>query len=195
MTRPVLVLVSGPPGAGKTTLAARLGADVGLPVIDRDDLKDAMFDTLGWSDREWSQRVGVAAYEVLYLIAERLLAAGVSVILDTNFQRGEAVGRLRAMQERHGCEVVEVHCRADPQVLARRFRERWQSGGRHPGHTAEFTDEGAFMSVLAERGFYEAVSLGVVVEVDTTDPEHIDWEGTRSIVRDALGGTYGSRDR
>jgi hypothetical protein len=171
-----------------------LGAEVGLPVIDRDDIKDAVFDALGWSDRDWSQGVGLAAYEVLYLIAERLLASGVSVILDTNFRRDESLARLRDIRERHPCDVVEIHCRADPSVLARRFRERWQSGGRHPGHTAEFTDEGAFMSMLAKRGFYEAVALGAVVEVDTTDPEQIDWEGLRSTVRDASEGRDGSRD-
>lgn len=191
MTKPLLVIVSGAPGAGKSTLAARLGAELDLPVFDRDDLKDAMFDTLGWSDRDWSQRVGGAAYELLYLITERLLGGGVSHVLDTNFYRGAPADRFRAMRERVPYSSVEVHCRADAPVLARRFRERWHYGGRHPGHTAEFTDEDSYMQALSDRGFYAPVGIGPVIEVDTTHPERIDLEGIVTGVRQSLEGAHG----
>ena len=188
------MIVSGPPGAGKTTLAGRLGAELGLPVFDRDDLKDVMFDALGWSDRAWSQRIGGAAYELLYLIAERLIGRGVSAVLDTNFQRDVTGDRLRALADRYRFDVLEVHCHADPQVLARRFRERWESDARHPGHTGEFTDEVAFIRAFDERD-YRPVGIGCVVEVDSTDFDRIDWGGILSIVRAALGEAHGPQDR
>jgi predicted kinase len=187
VSKPLLVVVSGPPGAGKTTLARRLGADLGLPVFDRDDLKDSMFETLGWSDREWSQRLGLAAYELLYLIAERLLASGVSVILDTNFQRAALSDRLAAIRSRHQFEVVEVHCRAVPEVMAQRFRARWESGARHPGHTGEFTDDDSFLAALNERD-YRPVALGGVIEVDTTDLEGVDLDGIVTRIGEELHG-------
>jgi adenylate kinase family enzyme len=39
MTRRSIVLVSGAPGAGKTTLAGPLARLLGLPLIAKDDIK------------------------------------------------------------------------------------------------------------------------------------------------------------
>lgn len=191
---PTLVLVSGPPGAGKTTLAKRLGAEVGLPSICRDDIKDTIFDNLGWSDRAWSMRVGAASYELLYLFAERMLSVGASLVLESNFDRDRSGERLRVLRDLWPCEVVEINCSAEPSVLARRFRERWESGGRHPGHTDVYTDEGVFLTALRQRDF-TPVGIGPALEVDTTDPDKIDWELIFSTVRRALGESDGPEDR
>jgi predicted kinase len=184
---PVLVIVSGPPAAGKTTLAAALGKELRLPVFDRDDLKDSLFDTLGWSDRAWSQRLGLAAYELLYLVADRLLARGVSVILDTNFQRDALSKWLGELRARYDFALVEVHCSAAPELMARRFRERWESGDRHPGHTGEFTDEAAFIAALDARD-YRPVGIGTVIGVDTTDPERVDLGHVITTIREGMDG-------
>ncbi len=37
--RPTLVLMAGPPGAGKTTLALAVSRALGWPVVDKDTLK------------------------------------------------------------------------------------------------------------------------------------------------------------
>ena len=45
MGRPTLVLVTGPAGSGKTTLASAVGAAVGCPVVSRDAIKEGMVAT------------------------------------------------------------------------------------------------------------------------------------------------------
>ena len=41
------VLVAGWPGSGKSTLAAALAAELGLPLLSKDEIKEALMDGLG----------------------------------------------------------------------------------------------------------------------------------------------------
>lgn len=182
------MLVSGPPGAGKTTLSRQLAEGLGLPLFDRDDFKDLLFDVLGWSDREWSRRIGAASWELMYLVAERLLDAGSSLILESNFDRTYHEARLRRLAAEHPHTLVEVRCAAEPAVLARRFRERWQEGRRHPGHASEeLAREETFLLHLAERDYRPQPHASHVVDVDTNGP--VD---AQALVREIAGHLRGA---
>src|SRR5581483_9605379 len=93
--RPLLALVTGAPGSGKTTLARRLASELRLPLLAKDDIKETLYDQLGAPDQAASQRLGLAALTLLRQTAERLLAAGVSVLIEANYQRGRAEPDLR----------------------------------------------------------------------------------------------------
>ncbi|HKY50297.1 MAG TPA: AAA family ATPase [Candidatus Limnocylindria bacterium] len=124
-----LVIVAGAPGAGKTTLAHELGGALALPVITKDDVKEALAEPFATGDREWSKRLGAAAYSVYFVVAERILASGHGLVLDSNFRRGiseEPLRRLAAL-----APTAVIVCRT-PKARAR-YAER-AARGRHRVH-------------------------------------------------------------
>jgi len=126
----LLVVVTGHPATGKTTAAEWLGRELGIPTFHKDVIKEQLADAIGFTDRASSQRLGHAATLVLYGIAERVLAARQSVVLESNFPAELSSAPLRTSVERHGARVVQVVLRAPQEVMARRFAER----RRHPVH-------------------------------------------------------------
>jgi hypothetical protein len=64
-----LIVVSGAPGTGKSTVARELGADLRFCVLSLDPIKEALADVLGLGDEDWSNRVGDAAAEVVFRLA------------------------------------------------------------------------------------------------------------------------------
>jgi predicted kinase len=129
-----LILVNGLSGTGKTGLARRLAADLGLPCIGNDQLKEVLFDTLGWSDLEWSERLGTASSALLWSACRSLLEAGQSVVIEGAFHVEEDGPRLKAVLEQFQPRIAEIHCYAPREVLVQRVKERAESGERHPGH-------------------------------------------------------------
>lgn len=153
----VLIIVTGAPGAGKTTLAEALARELGITLIAKDDVKEVLFDSLGTGDRAWSQRLGIASFELIFLTARRVLEAGGSCVLEANFTRAEPLMALPAER------VVQIFCTAPTDVVVARYGSRV----RHPGHLdAEIVDQ------LAERldaGEWQPLALtGVTITADTT---------------------------
>ena len=136
---PLVLIVTGPPASGMTTLARRLAPMLGLPLLCKDTVKEVLFETLGWPDRVWSQRLGGASMELLYTFVETHLAVGASCAVEANFAAQYATPAFRRLAERYAYLPIQVNCSADPAVLVERFRLRALSGERHPGHHDVYT--------------------------------------------------------
>lgn len=129
---PLLLIVTGLPASGKTTLARQLSGELNLPCLHKDDLKEHLMDTLGTQDRAWSQQLGAATIGLLWQLAGTLLARGVSVMVECPFDPRLAVGQLQALNERVAFRMAQIECRAETDELVRRFSARLPE--RHPGH-------------------------------------------------------------
>ena len=184
MAGPLLVVIAGPPCTGKTTLGRRLAADLGVPFIAKDDIKERLFETLGWSDRTWSRKLGVASIAVLYDTLERILAAGCSCVAESVFRPEYDDERLRELCMRYGARPFQIQCVADGEALWRRWRERVESGARHPGHVELTMYEEVRPQLL--RGRLDPLRLnGPLIEVDTTDFAAVDYDTLITAIRAA----------
>jgi predicted kinase len=132
LMRPPLVLVGGAPATGKSTLAHQLAAELRLPLLTKDRIKELLGDTLGATDVPQSKQLGAASYEMLYAITGWLLDAGTGAILESNFWRGASESSLQPLVAR--ARGVLIHCETAPNVVLQRFTARFDRGERHPVH-------------------------------------------------------------
>lgn len=185
MTKPLLLIVSGPPGSGKTTLARHIADEFRLPFVYKDGIKELLFDSLGWSDREQSKKLGFATYPLLYYFVEVQLRAGRSHMVESNFNGKVATKEFLALKEKYDFEPFQIQCWAEGEVLVDRYKARAEAGIRHPGHVDEkMYDE---LRPVLMKGRLEPLEIGgQLLELDTTDFARIDYPALFEAIRTAL---------
>jgi len=155
---PLFVVVNGPPGSGKTTLGEELASKLGLPLLSKDALKEALMDELGVPDMETSRQLGQTAMTALMAKA---LDSPTGGVLEANFNRSLAVSDLGRLPG----HVVEVFCRCPRELCLARYRKR--SSDRHPGH---FDAERSATDLWNDETTVPIGEGWKVIEVDTSVP-------------------------
>ncbi len=174
---PPLVIVSGPPAAGKSRLAAGLCTSLHLPVIAKDAIKEVLMDHLGGGEP-----VGSAAFAVQFTIARSMLNDGCGLILEGAFFNDQR--ELSSLVTKARAAIVHVEAPLD--CLMERYTLR--ASDRHPGHRG--LEALPDLRARVQSGAYEPPDLGIpVLRVDSTigyKPSELEIETW--IARECLAG-------
>ena len=185
--RPTLILISGAPGTGKTFLARRLSETLPVVVLEKDSIKETLFDTVGEGDREWSKKLGNASFVLLRMLVESHLKAGQSVVAEAAFWHEYEGPWLDRMRDRYDFDTLELHCHADPEIVVHRFIQRADSDDRHSGHQSGMSRDALEGAIRNQLERYGPLTAGdELISIDTTDFTIVNYVAIVERVRAAL---------
>jgi predicted kinase len=127
-----VIVVTGLPGVGKTTLARHLSERYRVPAIAKDLIKEPLLDVLGAADAQRSRQLSDASFAALFRVARELRASGISFVVEGNFRPGEHEAAL--LQALGTAQVAQVLCRISEVERIARLEARNSDPTRHAGH-------------------------------------------------------------
>lgn len=124
---PILLVVSGPPASGKTTLAHALAQALHCPAVCRDEIKEGF--VAGTASQSFAPRrgdvVNQAATAAFFDVVDLLIQRGVALVAEAAFQHHRWAPRLSALNEVASVRVI--NCVANTQVVHERRLRRWRN--------------------------------------------------------------------
>jgi len=185
LIHPTIIIVTGRPATGKSTLAKWLSQELKLPLVSKDSIREELFDRLGWKDRMWAQELGKASVDIMFYFARAELEVGHSIIMDNSFYPPVSNPRFQALKEQYQAESIQIVCDSDRDTLFQRFKSRAESGKRHPGHGDQAVLAELYLN-LSDTSLPILDIGGGVIEVDSTDFAKVDYQGLLEKVKERM---------
>jgi predicted kinase len=171
---PTLVIVSGPAGSGKTTLAHRLAAMVGCPALGRDEIKEGMVATTPGFVPGPSDALTVRSYGLFFAAIRLFLEHGVTHVAEAAFQHANWERGLEPLLPLALVRIVR--CQVAPEIAQARAEDR-----RHEQPTRAAHDDTGHFSVKRP---FESIRLDApTLDVDTTTGYSPDLDAVLAFVR------------
>jgi hypothetical protein len=163
------IVFSGLPGSGKSTVARELAPQVQLPLFDKDDFLEVLFDERGKGDvtprsllsREADQRFAAAAQAV---------SGACLVSWWRRAQIDPTSGTPTDWLAELGPPVIELHCRCRVDTAVERFLHR----RRHPGHLDGVRSAESLRAQFVSFAAIGPLGFGPIIELDTEQPTRLD---------------------
>ena len=131
---PMLILVGGSPGTGKTTLANDLADALDLLVLSSDEVRK---DLMGVAHDQhafappgegiYAPAISARTYDELIRHGRSVIELGESVVLDASWARADDRRSARCMGDEVGAYAIELRCDVAPEIAAQRIAARLQT--------------------------------------------------------------------
>lgn len=122
MSKPFVVVVTGCPGSGKTTLAHKLANKIHCPALCRDEFKEGYVHTMAASHESLGKDVNRQLYDTFFEIIRFVIAKKISVVIEAAFQHKLWQPKLQELAVL--ADISIVVCSVDSQLARLRFIER-----------------------------------------------------------------------
>ncbi|MFG1621154.1 AAA family ATPase [Kribbella sp. NPDC049227] len=163
-SKPLVVVVSGPPGTGKTTLAHRVAAAIGCPAICRDEIKEGMAHATPGFVPGPGDPLTMRTLSTFFDVIGLLVGRGTTIVAEAAFQDRIWSPGLTPLLNRADLRII--HCTVPADVALARITARTATDLKRTAH------EDAQISAdarLRTHNAFQAVDLPVPsLTVDTS---------------------------
>ena len=172
MDRPFLFIVTGEPGAGKTTFAKALAEEICFPFVCRDHIKEGLVHTWEKSADGIPSNANLIATTLFFQTITQMIENGCSVLAEAAFQHPVWSKFLTPLMEKADIRIC-ICAPEQREIAQRRYLQR---GLDDPRRTRFHNDPGletARNGLVPALAAYEPPRLAVpTFHVDTTSEYH-----------------------
>jgi predicted kinase len=124
---PLVILLAGLPGTGKSTLARKIAKRYGLEHISTDSVRKRIFRDIrrdSFSKGSYSSRQRMVVYDTVNYVLYTLLKHGVGCVLDGTFYQERLRAKVKRISARFNAKFLLVIVTCPESLIRKRFEER-----------------------------------------------------------------------
>jgi predicted kinase len=160
---PTLIVVSGPAGSGKTTLAHELAAAIGCPALCRDEIKEGMVISNQGYLAATGDPLTMRTYELFFEAIALFVRAEVTLVAEAAFQHPTWWRGLEPLTDLATLRIIRCH--VPDEVARERQRARMAALATRAAH--------ADAEHLSMERTFDAIAVDFpTLDVDTSDGWH-----------------------
>lgn len=173
MSKPSLIVMSGLPGSGKSTIAEQIATRLKIPLLSVDPIESAIIK----AGIAKSFETGLAAYLVAQMLASEQLRLGISVVIDAVNAEEEGKDIWRSLAQQYGLQLIILDIFISDQAV---HRQRLESRVRNLHGFREITwDSVEARQKVVTRWKEPTLRLDAVNDLDANVEEALRYIQTR----------------
>ncbi|AHB42755.1 hypothetical protein RAAC3_TM7C00001G0918 [Candidatus Saccharibacteria bacterium RAAC3_TM7_1] len=173
-----LIIIGGFAGAGKTTIANKLSMECNYPVLSSDVINDALRRALNKDFHE----VSPLAYEVMWHLARKQLANGITIIIDTHMSTAKVWDSLDSLKrDMPEVSILPVILQASLETHRMRIENRGRTNKKHLNLGGDKLED-----VMFKYDFIEALQRPDLIRVDANGSPRDVYKLVEKIVRNHM---------